>query len=325
MTVLIARLADRDIQTSPNESPRRPSGVRIHPASLRYTAAMRPRRLCALVAQLAILGCLSGCAALIGKVTSGLATDLSDAILNSDDPAVIRDGAPAYLIMLDALGQDGSNPDLLRTSASLNSAYATAFVTDETRRRNFTDKALRLAQRAACIDVAWLCDARTLPFDDFEAQTATLKPGDVPAAYALATAWAGWIQAHSDDWNAVADLGRVKPLMARIMELDERYDHGGPRLYMGVFETLLPPALGGKPELGRDHFRRAIELTGGKHLLVKVFFAESYARLVFDRELHDGLLNDVLQADPHVEGLTLMNTIAQAQARDLLASADDYF
>lgn len=286
---------------------------------------MRPRSAFALAAQLALLGSLCGCASLIDRVTSGLAADLSNAILNSDDPAVIRDGAPAYLIMLDALGQEGASADLLRASASLNSAYATAFVADEARLRNFTDKAFRLAQRAACIDVAWLCEARTLPFDEFEPQAATLKPADVSAAYALATAWAGWIQARSEDWNAVADLGRVKPLMARIVELNERYDHGGPRLYMGVFETLLPPALGGKPELGRSHFQRAIEISAGRHLLVKVFYAESYARLVFDRELHDRLLNEVLAADPNVEGLTLMNTIAQAQARDLLASADAYF
>ena len=286
---------------------------------------MKPRSAFALAAYFALLGSLCGCASLIDRVTSGLAADLSNAILNSDDPAVVRDGAPAYLIMLDALGQEGASADLLRASASLNSAYATAFVADEARQRNFTDKAFRLAQRAACIDVAWLCEARTLPFDEFETLAATLKPADVAAAYALATAWAGWIQARSDDWNAVADLGRVKPLMARIVELDERYDHGGPRLYMGVFETLLPPALGGKPELGRNHFQRAIEISAGRHLLVKVFYAESYARLVFDRELHDRLLNEVLAADPTVEGLTLMNTIAQTQARDLLASADAYF
>lgn len=267
----------------------------------------------------------TGCAALVGKVTSGLAADLSDAILNSDDPAVIRDGAPAYLIMLDALGQDGTNPELLRASAALNSAYATAFVEDPARRRNFTAKALRLAARAACLDVAWLCEARELPFAEFERRTATLTARDVPAAYALATAWAGWIQARSDDWNAVADLGRVKPLMARLVALDEGYENGGPRLYMGVFETLLPPALGGKPELGRAHFERVLAITEGRHLLAKVFFAESYARLVFDRELHDGLLGEVLAADPRIDGLTLMNAIAQQQARALLASADDYF
>lgn len=285
------------------------------------------KRIPRLPALLAVAACVatSGCAALIGRVTSGVAADLESAILGSDDPAVIRDGAPAYLIMLDALGQDGNNPSLLRAGASLNSAYATAFVEDLERRKKLTAKALRLAERAACLDVAWLCEARSLPFDEFERQAATLEVKDVPAAYALAASWAGWIQARSDDWNAVADLGRVKPLMARLVELDERYENGGPRLYMGVFETLLPPALGGKPELGRAHFERALAITGGRHLLVKVFYAESYARLVFDRPLHDRLLGEVLAAETEAEGLTLMNAIAQDRATALLASADDYF
>ncbi len=269
---------------------------------------------------------LGGCASLIGKVTSGLAADLSDAILNSDDPAVIRDGAPAYLIMLDAFTRQGEgNADMLRASASLNGAYATAFVSEPARQKAFAAKALRLALRAACLDVPWLCDARTMPFDQLEKRAAAMTAADVPAAYALATAWAGWIQAHADDWAAVADLGRVKPLMERVVALDERHDHGGPRLYMGVFETLLPEALGGKPELGRTHFERAIEITNGRHLLVKVFYAESYARLVFNRELHDRLLGEVLAADAEQEGLTLMNTIAKEQARELLQSADEFF
>ena len=280
---------------------------------------------CLRLATLATVLLATGCASLMDQVTNDLAADLTNAILNSDDPTVVRDGAPAYLIMLDALGQDDASPELLRASASLNSAYATAFVSDEARRRNFTDKAFRLALRAACIDLPWTCEARAMGFDELEQRAAAMQHRDVPAVYALATAWAGWIQARAGDWNAVADLGRVKPLMARVVELDEGYDHGGPRLYMGVFETLLPPALGGKPESGRTHFERALELTDGQHLLAKVFFAESYARLVFDRELHDRLLQEVLAAAPTAPGLTLMNTIAQERAGELLASADDYF
>ncbi len=280
---------------------------------------------CLRLATLATVLLATGCASLMDQVTNDLAADLTNAILNSDDPTVVRDGAPAYLIMLDALGQDDASPELLRASASLNSAYATAFVSDEARRRNFTDKAFRLALRAACIDLPWTCAARAMGFDELEQRAAAMQRRDVPAVYALATAWAGWIQARAGDWNAVADLGRVKPLMARMVELDESYDHGGPRLYMGVFETLLPPGLGGKPESGRAHFERALELTDGQHLLAKVFFAESYARLVFDRALHDRLLQEVLAAAPTAPGLTLMNTIAQERAGELLASADDYF
>ncbi len=45
---------------------------------------------------------LAGCSALISKATSGLASNLSAAILNQDDPETVRDGAPAYLLMLDS-------------------------------------------------------------------------------------------------------------------------------------------------------------------------------------------------------------------------------
>jgi len=83
--------------------------------------------------------------------------------------------------------------------------------------------------------------------------------------------------------------------------------------------------MGGKPEIGREHFERAIALSKGKNLLCKVLFAKQYARLVFDRELHDRLLEDVLAADPEARGFTLTNVLAQQQARILLAESDDYF
>ena len=151
------------------------------------------------------------------------------------------------------------------------------------------------------------------------------RAGDVPVAYAFATAWAGWIQANHDDWGAVAELGRVKSLMTRIAELDEAYEHGGPRMYLGVFETLAPAVLGGRPELGREHFERAIELSGGRFLMARVLLAERYGRLVFDRDMHDRELRAALDADPRQRGMTLANLIAQQRARSLLESADEYF
>jgi hypothetical protein len=66
-------------------------------------------------------------------------------------------------------------------------------------------------------------------------------------------------------------------------------------------------------------------LSGGKDLGVKVEYARGYARLVYDRELHDRLLNEVLVSEVKLPGLTLINSLAQQQARELLASADDYF
>jgi hypothetical protein len=46
---------------------------------------------------------------------------------------------------------------------------------------------------------------------------------------------------------------------------------------------------------------------------------------VFDKELHDRLLTEVLEAEPRARGFTLTNTLAQEQAIDLLAESDEYF
>ena len=113
-------------------------------------------------------------------------------------------------------------------------------------------------------------------------------------------------------------------LMERVIELDENHENGGPHLYMGGMETLLPASMGGKPEKGRAHFDKAIEINEA-YLMTKVIYAQQYARLMFDQELHDRLLNEVLSADPVVEGMTLTNRIAQERAKDLLASSKDYF
>ena len=81
----------------------------------------------------------------------------------------------------------------------------------------------------------------------------------------------------------------------------------------------------GDPEAARVHFERAIEISGGRDLSMKVEYARGYARLLYERELHDRLLTEVVEADPNAPRLTLTNTIAQRDARLLLDSADDYF
>jgi hypothetical protein len=57
----------------------------------------------------------------------------------------------------------------------------------------------------------------------------------------------------------------------------------------------------------------------------KVLYAEMYARLVFDRRLHDRLLKEALGADASAPGFTLMNVVAKKQAKQLLVTGDDYF
>ncbi len=269
---------------------------------------------------------LAGCASMMSSATGRLASDLSDAILEQNDPETVEAGAPAYLLLIDSLIRDNpESEDLLRSGAKLYGAYAGVFVKDAERAQRLTDKSRAYAERALCVHRAELCGLGQRPYDDYRTTLAGLDKDNVPTLFTFASAWAGWIQARSGDWNAIADLAKVRAAMERVVVLDETYERGSAHLYLGVMTTLLPPALGGKPEEGRGHFERAIVLSQGHDLMAKVEYARRYARLVFDRPLHARLLNEVLQAPAMAPGLTLSNTLAQRAARELLKSADSYF
>lgn len=267
---------------------------------------------------------LSGCASLMSSVTSGLAEDLADTILNSRDVETVRQGIPAYLLMIDSfLRSSPENTDLLLAASNLNGSFSV--FTEGDRAQLLTEKSLDYASRAACIEIRSFCGLRDRDFDAFRAAIDSQGENAVPVMYALGVAWTGWIQAHSGDWNAIAQLGKVKYLMSAVIDLDETWDNGGPHLYMGGLETALPDAMGGNLEKGKMHFERALEISGGQYLMTKVIYAEQYARLAFNQELHDRLLNEVLEADPVVPGMTLTNSVAQEQARTLLNESSEYF
>jgi len=259
-------------------------------------------------------------------IAGRFADSLSAVTLDANDLETVGTGGPAYLLMIDGfLREDPHDESLLLSAANLYAAYAGLYVTDPARKRALTDKALDYALKALCTRNRNGCGLRKAPFDVFRKAVDAAKTVDVPALYTLGSTWAAWIEAHQDDWDAVAEIARVDALMTRVITLNEGYRDGGAHQYLGILATLLPPALGGRPEIGRHHFERALALSGGKNLMVKVTYARRYARLVFDRALHDRLLTEVIEADPEVAGHTLVNTMAQKEARLLLDDADDYF
>jgi hypothetical protein len=279
-------------------------------------------RCCAVVAIVSTLGCSS----MMSSATSGLADSLTTAVLNQNDPETVRQGAPAYLLLIDGLiADDPKNVDLLLAGASLYSSYAGAFVDDPERASRLAEKGRDYGWLAMCRSEPRTCESWTGPYDEFEAVVLKMTVKQLPVLYGAGSAWATWIRANSDDWSAVADKALVDAMMQRVVALDESYDDGAAYVYLGILATLLPEAMGGKPEEGREDFERAIELSGGRNLMAKVLLAQNYARLIFDRDMHDRLCREVVDADPEAPGLTLVNTMAQEQAQTLLDESEDYF
>lgn len=274
---------------------------------------------------LSFIFCLPACS-VTDAITETFSASIASGILNQEDPHFIEQGLPAYILLMDGMIMENpDNPLLLSAGAKLYSAYATFVSGDDVQRKNMISKARRYSVKALCLTEQEWCEIDSQPFEKYNEFIKEVSDDEIDLLYTYGATWVSEIESQRENWNAVADLPKVKATMERVLELDEQHENGGAHLYLGVMETLIPPALGGKPDSAKSHFERVIDITKGRNLMAKVLYAERYARLLYNRDLHDRLLNEVIAQKPKERNLTLINTIAQHRAKDLLKTADDYF
>jgi hypothetical protein len=259
--------------------------------------------------------------------TASLVEDVAKAANKQSDLRVIREGMPAFLLLLDGMVESWPGNDrLLLAAAQAYSSYATAFVGADD--ALFRDVLLLRAKAYAllALEQRGISTPLVSPFDEFERQVGQMTSSDTPYLFWSASCWGNWIGAHTTSISAVAELPRVEALMRRALALDETYHYGGAHIFMGVLYASRPPVAGGNLDLSKQHFLKAIEIGQGKFLMAHVFYADYYARKAFDRELFVSTLKKVLDTPADiVPELTLMNTVARHKAQDLLGKTDEYF
>jgi len=269
---------------------------------------------------------LVSCGALISNAKKEFAEDLSATILAHDEPETIKQAIPTYLVLVSSLIRgDQENVDLLISGSRLYGSYASVFVNEKDRQIILAKRSFSYAEQAVCVKLPKACSAKDMSYYEFEQMLKAFNKEDADLMFAYGSAWSGLIQANRADWNAVVELPKAKAIIARVLELDETISNGDAHLYMGVMESLLPPAMGGKPDVAKKHFERALEISERKNLMALLMYAEKYARLLFNRELHDKLLNELLAVKTDESKTQLIDTIARVKAKELLATADDYF
>jgi len=281
-------------------------------------------------ALLLVCGLGSGCTLVrkgAAKMISPMATQLSEGLMHQNDMELVRDGAPAFLLMLDALAE--KNPDnaaVLLAAADAQMAYATGFVekSNKTRTKIMYLKAKTYGIRALSKNKRF-AKAIDAPLDDFVSSLRGFKKKDAGAMFTTASAWVMWIIASSDSPAALGEMPRALAMMERVQELDPEIREGGVDLFYGIYFTVLPLGGGRDLEKALSHFEKAIEIAGPDYLLARVTFAEFYARYAFNQELFETTLNEVLAAEPEASEYTLMNTVAQMRAQSLLDKTDDLF
>lgn len=266
---------------------------------------------------------LAGCASLIGSMA---ADTLTSSILNQSDPALIQGGVPAYLLLVDGfIHESPDNEDLLAAGAQIYALYGSRFSTDPDGAVRLTRKARDYGSRAICEVHDPACAWQGLAYDQYVEQLAGVDAKQIDYLYAFALGWLAYLDATSEDLSAVAELPWVEAALERALDLNEAYAQGAIHTWLGIIKSLRPPALGGEPEIAQAHFERSLELSGGRDLSVRVEYARRYARLMYEQELHDRLLREVLAAPAVEDGYTLFNVLAKEDAEALLASSTEYF
>jgi predicted anti-sigma-YlaC factor YlaD len=149
---------------------------------------------------------------------------------------------------------------------------------------------------------------------------------DVGLLYWTGVAWAAAISLAKDDPFLVADLPAVEALVRRALALDETYDGGALHVFMINYEMSQAGLSAGAPARARQHFTRAIELTGGAHAAPYVTLAEAVSVAERNRAEFESLLQGVLKLDTGAKPeWRLVNTVMQRRARWLLGRTAKLF
>ncbi len=307
----------------------------------------RVRRLFLPFWMLPCLGLLAWCAASGCSIHRYAFNQFSNAVSGSgavfasdDDPDLVKAASPFSLKLIESLLiENPRHRGLLLAAASGFTQFAFAFVqedADETEARDLTQaealraRARRLYLRAQRYGLRGL-DAGHPGFSDAllahpraAVQRATKK--DVPLLYWTACAWAGAISLSKDNPDLVAQVPAMEALMDRALALDESFDHGAIHSFLITYEMSRQGLAGDPAARARQHFERAMALSGGREAAPLVALAEAVAVQKQDVKQFDSLLQQALAINPDANPLTrLVNLVLQRRARWLLSRKADLF
>jgi predicted anti-sigma-YlaC factor YlaD len=149
---------------------------------------------------------------------------------------------------------------------------------------------------------------------------------DLPLLYWTGVAWAAAITINKSDPRLMVELPTAAALLERALELDEAWDDGTLHEFFIAYDGGRPAAMGGSAIRAREHFTRAVELSGGLRASPYVTLAETVAVAEQNRTEFYQLLDRALLISPDRKPeWRLMNLIIQQKARRLKERADDLF
>ena len=265
-----------------------------------------------------------GCSSL---VVTPLLDSLTFSLQKQTDLQLLRDGAPSLLLLLDGLiAGDPDNKILLIAATKAYGAYAATLFEDGNieRAANMSIKARDYGTNLIS-QLPGLKNINGQTLNKIEEALERTSPGQADSLFWGAYGWATWIQYQDGAPAAMADLPIVELIMLRVVKLDESYYYGGAHIFLGAYYGSRPQMYGGRLEASRKHFDQALAINNRLFLLTHVSYAQTYARIMFDRELYLKLLTEVIEQPLTDSEIASSNKLAKIMAEKLINQVDEYF
>jgi len=293
-----------------------------------------------MMAGLAVVG--SGCSIKrmavnkVGDVLAGGGTTFA----SDDDPELVKAAVPFSLKLMEGLlNESPRHEGLLLAASSGFTQYAYAFVkqdADELEDKDLAEaeemrgRARRLYLRARNyglrgLEVRHKGFEKALRADPKQAvRAATVK--DVPLLYWTAVSWAGAVSLSKDNPGLIAEMPVVEAMMDRALALDETFGDGAIHTYLITYEMSRPLGTGDPAARSRQHFERALALSGAQQAGPMVSFAEAVCVQKQDLKQFEALLQQALAINPDAKPeWRLVNLVMQRRAKWLLSRTDQLF
>jgi predicted anti-sigma-YlaC factor YlaD len=282
-------------------------------------------------------GCTAVKRAAVGSFSGEKAVEV---YTSDDDPQLVRDAFPFGLKTYELLiAEDPENRSLYLAAAAGFVQYASSFIAEDAvriaeedfaRSRKLKERAARLYMRGsryamAGIELGYPGFERLLR-EDPEYALSRVWSKDVPFLFLAGAGWLGAISNAPSNMSMVAELSLAEAVMRRVLDLNEEYGDGAVHEFFIAYEGGRSEAMGGSAERARAHYRRAVEITGGKKASAHVALATTVAVREQDVEGFRALLEKALAVDPQeVKKWRLSNILAQQKAEWLLGHIPDFF
>lgn len=141
---------------------------------------------------------------------------------------------------------------------------------------------------------------------------------DAENLFWVGQAWMSRVNVLKDQGEYVSELFVGVEMVRRSVELDETFNYAAGHTILGAYHARTAMA---ELDQSKEHFEKALALTEGKSLLVKLNFAARYYCTKVDKENYVKLLEEVVAAGDVLPEQRLQNTIAKRRARRYLAPA----